>query len=362
MTLQHIKPTREHVRHGIKVGLACVLALIVSGSIGVPYAYWAVITTVIVMQMHVADSIRMSFYRFSGTAIGAFIGIVAILIFPPTQPYTALAVFLTTGLCAYLTRYNARYRMAAITVAIVFLTSMGEENRISFTLFRVLEIGIGVVCAFTVSVLVWPSRIGDNLRQRLQEQCEQAALHYEHLMSSFLARQQKVDPDMFFELARAVQENRALFLKVVSHERRFYRTDVRLLSLQINGLAMTLERMQSMPRLLNEVEGEGFDIIMAPELEELTRTTCDALRALGAGVPYDNKALAAAVVTAEERLTQIRKEGATRRFDVRRLLQVFGFINTSQHIGEFLLDVLNRPEYPTDGNENGQEARFTGKP
>ncbi len=63
-----------------------------------------------------------------------------------------------------------------------------------------------------------------------------------------------------------------------------------------------------------------------------------------------------------ERLTQIRKEGATRRFDVRRLLQVFGFINTSQHIGEFLLDVLNRPEYPTDGNENGQEARFTGKP
>ncbi len=81
MTLQHIKPTREHVRHGIKVGLACVLALIVSGSIGVPYAYWAVITTVIVMQMHVADSIRMSFYRFSGTAIGAFIGIVAILIF-----------------------------------------------------------------------------------------------------------------------------------------------------------------------------------------------------------------------------------------------------------------------------------------
>ncbi len=73
--------TTGHTRHGVKVGLASVLAYYLSGQVGLPYAYWAVITTVIVMQMHVADSIQMCLYRFTGTAIGAVIGIAAILIF-----------------------------------------------------------------------------------------------------------------------------------------------------------------------------------------------------------------------------------------------------------------------------------------
>jgi hypothetical protein len=47
------------------------------------------------MQVHVADSIRMCLYRFSGTAVGAFIGIVAILLFPENRPTTLLAATLT---------------------------------------------------------------------------------------------------------------------------------------------------------------------------------------------------------------------------------------------------------------------------
>ena len=76
--------TREHVRHGIKVGLASVMAYFISSLAELPYAFWAVITTVIVMQMHVADSIRMALYRFTGTAIGATLGIAMILLFPPS--------------------------------------------------------------------------------------------------------------------------------------------------------------------------------------------------------------------------------------------------------------------------------------
>ncbi len=72
--------------------------------------------------------------------------------------YTLLGIFVSTGICAYLTRYNARFRMAAITVAIVYLTSLTEDHRIQFTLFRVAEIGIGVLCAFLVAVVVWPNR------------------------------------------------------------------------------------------------------------------------------------------------------------------------------------------------------------
>lgn len=336
--------TRDHVRHGIKVGIASVLAYVLSLQAGLPYAFWAVITTVIVMQMHVADSIRMSVYRFTGTAMGAAIGIIMILVLPPTPMYTLLGIFLGTGLCAYLTRYNERFRMAAITVSIVFLTSIGEDGRIPFTLYRVAEIGIGVTCAFLVAVFIWPNRTGEKLRSRLLAQYEETAELYSRLMGNFLLRQKKADPDMFFDLSNEARQDKEMFHKVYAMERRFFRDDVALLSLQVTVLRSTIERMQAMLTLLNDVEGDGFDIIMAPELNALTRTTAEALKAIGQGKPHDSHALAAAVVDIEERFNELRQQGVTERFGVRRLFQVLGFINAAQQLGEYLLEALNKPE------------------
>lgn len=337
----------SHVRHGLKVGLASVLAYLAAGWIGLPYGYWAVITTVIVMQMHVADSIQMSLYRFTGTAIGAGMGILMILVFPPTHTFTLVAIFVGTGVCAYLTRYDARYRMAAITLAIVFLSSMHEEHRIEYSLFRVAEIGVGVLCAFVVSVAVWPNRTTSVLLERLRNQYDQVADDLRLLMDNFLHRQRKTDPDLFFDLAREVQANRALYSKIYATERRVFRDDMDLLALQVNTLNSVVERLQSTPSLLNEVEGDGFDIIMAPELTALADGIVEALRAIGRGVHYDPHPLAKAVDGVEKRFIELREEGVIERFEVRRYFQVMSFINTAQHLGEFLLVVLNKPQMPS---------------
>ena len=336
----------SHVRHGMKVGLASVLAYVGAEWIGLPYGYWAVITTVIVMQMHVADSIQMCLYRFTGTAIGAGMGILMILIFPPTHFHTLIAVFVGTGICAYLTRYDARYRMAAITMAIVFLSSLGAEHRIEYSLFRVAEIGVGVLCAFVVSVAVWPNRTTSVLLDRLCKQYDQVADNVQLLMDNFLNRQRKTDPDLFFDLAREVQANRELYNKIYSTERRVFRDDMDKLSLQVNTLNSVVERLQSTPSLLNEVEGDGFDIIMAPELTLLARHLAVALRSIGRGVKYDPHPLARAVDGVEKRFIELREQGVIERFEVRRYFQVMSFINTVQHLGEFLLVVLNKPHRP----------------
>lgn len=337
-----------HMRHGIKVGLACVLTYFVSDFIGLPYAFWAVITAVIVMQMHVADSIHMCLYRFWGTAIGAGIGILAILVFPPTPLWTLLGLFVSTGLCAYLTKYNARFRMAAITVVIVYLTSLGAEDRVVFTLYRVAEIGLGVFCAFVVSIAVWPHRVSTVLRDRLETQFDELADDYMLLMGNFLSRQKKTDTEMFMVLDSDAQKNREMFHKVYVTERRFFRDDVKLLSLQVSVFHSALERLQSLPLLLNEVEGDGFDIIMAPELMELTRATSDGLRAIGKGEPHDSVRLQEAVAAIEVRFEELRKEQVTQRFNARRFFQVLSFINVAQHLGEFVLDALNKPELKND--------------
>ncbi|MBU1002569.1 MAG: FUSC family protein [Proteobacteria bacterium] len=336
----------EHTRHGLKVGLASVLAYVASGLLGLPYAYWAVITTVIVMQMHVADSIQMCLYRFTGTAIGAAMGIAMILIFPPTPLFTLLGIFVGTSVCAYLTRYNTRFRMAAITVAIVYLTSLGDAHRIQFTLFRVAEIGMGVLCAFFVSVVVWPQRVAGALRERLRGQFVELAELAALLMDNFLSLQKKTDPKLFDDLARENEKNREMFHKVFVTERRLFRDDVGLLSLQVSAFSSVLERLRAMLILLNEAEGEGFEIIMAPELGELTQATAAALRDLGAGLTHDCSRLERAISAIEPRFVELRRQGVTQRFDAQRLFQVLGIINSAQHLGDYVLEKLRREDAP----------------
>jgi hypothetical protein len=166
-------------------------------------------------------------------------------------------------------------------------------------------------------------------------------------MDNFLHRQRKTDPDLFFDLAREVHANRELYNKVYATERRVFRDDMDLLALQVDTLNSVVERLQSTPSLLNEVEGDGFDIIMAPELTQLARNVADALRAVGRGVPYDPHPLARAVDGVEKRFIELREQGVIERFEVRRYFQVMSFINTAQHLGEFLLVVLNKPQMPS---------------
>jgi hypothetical protein len=114
------------------------------------------------------------------------------------------------------------------------------------------------------------------------------------------------------------------------------------LALQVNTLNSVVERLQSTPSLLNEVEGDGFDIIMAPELTLLAKHLAVALRAIGRGVKYDPHPLARAVDGVEKRFIELREQGVIERFEVRRYFQVMSFINTAQHLGEFLLVVLSK--------------------
>ncbi len=47
-----------HLKHGVKTGIAAVMAYSVANLFHLSYGYWAALSAVIVMQINVADSIR----------------------------------------------------------------------------------------------------------------------------------------------------------------------------------------------------------------------------------------------------------------------------------------------------------------
>lgn len=326
-----------HLRHGLKTGLAAVLAYTAAELMSLKFGYWAALSAVIVMQVNVADSIRMCWYRFTGTAVGAAIGITSIMVFPDTPYMTMLALFLSVAFCSYMTKYNERYRMAAITTSIVLLASLGEPGRVEFGLFRVVEISIGVVSAFLTSVLIWPLRAGEALKKSLCSQFEECARLYETIMESFLELQSELDPDMLESFDHNVARSRELYKKVLRHESLIYYEDTELLGMKVRTLEKCVTHLRAMLHALNNVQGEGCDIIMKDELRKLSRDTTDAMKAISSASLPDEQSLSHSLRTSQIKLKELRDEGATKRFYLQKMIQFFAFYHSAQFMCKDLL-------------------------
>lgn len=344
MPFSDLNTTSAHLRHAIKTAIAAVAAYCLTLSLGLKFGFWAVLSAVIVMQINVADSIQMCWYRFSGTAVGATIGMLCMLIFPDTPLWSGVSLFCAVAFCAYMTRFNSRYRMAAITVVIVILASVGIENRFLFSFYRVLEIGVGVACAFVVSLLIWPIRAGNALRKNISTHFTLCAEKYEVLVSAFLTRQTKVSTQLLEKLDAAILQDRELFNKVLKHERHFYSENTATIALQLETLEKITEHMRTLIHVLNdvEVESKGYSIIMEPEVKALASASKEAMQTLALHAKVSVPTLTPALKSSDARLAQLRAEGATKRFDLRKWVQVLSFLNTLSLLGYELQRALEK--------------------
>ncbi|WP_300668493.1 FUSC family protein [Desulfoluna sp.] len=324
---QHIPVA--HLRHGIKTGLASLLSYEASRSLGLPYAFWAVISTVIVMQVYVADSVKMCLYRFFGTTMGAGIGIFAIWAFPAGDLWNDVAIVLTLGFCGFMTRYSPRYRMAAITVSVVFVGSFGvpTDERILYALFRVLEITLGVGIAFLVSVLVFPERLEKHLAERLSSQKTQAAILCRDLTAAFVYGEMRPPLKALQELFAQIRSNRASLSGITHHELLFARRQRgHTLESSIGRLERTGDHLAVMAHALENEALLKERFHMETELLALSEAcalTLEQMRDTPAVV--DCRDLHEALIACDARLLALRHQGATFRFDLDMLAGFYEF-------------------------------------
>lgn len=167
-------------RHRIELGLslrisaAGVASYALGTALGLPQSYWAVFTTVIVMQASVGGSMKASLDRIVGTIGGAAWGVaVAVTVPHPGAVSTGFALALTLLPLAVVAALWPAYRVAAITGTIVLLGRFGEIGVVHAALDRVFEIGLGSVVALAVSMIGTSTRaqglLGGAGRQALAE-------------------------------------------------------------------------------------------------------------------------------------------------------------------------------------------------
>jgi uncharacterized membrane protein YgaE (UPF0421/DUF939 family) len=149
-------PTLIHLKHAAKTGLAAVLAYYLARFLNLSESYWAAISAIIVMYSDVSRTLKASWQRLVGTAIGVSLGGAFAALFGERLWVFAAAVTITVFLCGMLGFADAA-RLAAVAVAIVMLASR-PGHPWTVALHRFLEVSFGIVIAVMVTALIWPTR------------------------------------------------------------------------------------------------------------------------------------------------------------------------------------------------------------
>lgn len=168
---------------GTKTGLAAALSCGLASSLHLHEFYWSGISSVIVLQSNVGSTVTASRDRFIGTAIGASLGFLGSLIGP--QPFLMYGITILIGilLCGAL-NLKTSSRLTGVTITIVMMVQRNGSHWI-IALDRFFEVVLGIVVAIIVSVLVFPTRAREHLRDSLAQTFEALGSFFETIMQGF---------------------------------------------------------------------------------------------------------------------------------------------------------------------------------
>jgi uncharacterized membrane protein YccC len=148
------------LRFCLRAMVNALLAFCVTHMLAIPLnGQWVVPTAVAVIQMSIGGSLKAAAEYIIGTIGGALYATGVAAVVPPTTEFSfALALALAIGPLAYAAAIRPSLRVAPVTAVLVLMisTKLGEAP-LGLAYDRLLEVGIGLCIAVTVSFLILPA-------------------------------------------------------------------------------------------------------------------------------------------------------------------------------------------------------------
>jgi uncharacterized membrane protein YgaE (UPF0421/DUF939 family) len=315
------------LKQALKAAAAGVLSVLAARWLKLPQAYWAAISSLIVMQSNVGGTVRASWKRLAGTVIGAVVGTVVVLLWGANLAGFGLAVAATIILCA-LPRLNESFRLATVTVAIVMLTGAHEAGWI-VALHRFLEVMLGIVVAIFVTAVIWPARSREALRAVLAE----AIATMQQLFVEIMARYRgaaTAPVETHKADAAAKLRNAQDLLREVTYEPGSQRSGadaLRALTLQAERIYSALDGLEL---AATDSLSERYSDRFKPELDALTSALSEAFGCLTATIRTGSCGrwpdLLAAGSLLEAKVAELRQRGTPATYDLEEVLRFYSLV------------------------------------
>lgn len=152
-TLRFGPVNRLIVEDSLRTAMAAVGSFLMARLLGMPEAYWATISAIIVAQSSLGAAATISQQRFAGTVLGAGLGALLATYFHTNLLVFGVGVFLLGLLCSLL-RLGAAYRFSGVTLAVIMLIPR-ERAAWRVAEHRLVEVSVGIAVGLALSGL-WP--------------------------------------------------------------------------------------------------------------------------------------------------------------------------------------------------------------
>ena len=152
----------------VLTSVASIVSYLIARLFGLPEAYWAPMSTLIVMKLTLSAALPIAVQYIAGTAVGAAVGAVTGIYFHASVWTFGVAVILVGLVCVALRVERSAFRYASITLAIVMLVPRSASAR-SVALHRFFEVSIGIAVGLALFA-IW-----QNIDLRLSVRAKQAS-------------------------------------------------------------------------------------------------------------------------------------------------------------------------------------------
>ncbi|MDP2847176.1 MAG: FUSC family protein [Humidesulfovibrio sp.] len=343
----------SQLRHALRTAIAASVTAALTRVLDLEQGYWAVFSSILVMQAHVGGSMAASWSRLLGTASGALLGALAVtatdaLLGPGTGPLTA-AMFATVFFCALLAAKNENLRLAGLTAAVVIcLHEAGGGSAYSIGLNRFLEVGLGILVALAVS-LAWPSHARVVLRFGLCKGLEQLGELLDALMDSRM--QGRYDRQRVFHCKDAVLRLALRNRELLASARREPGPagQGEELSDLLRAEDRLAEHLLAMDHAIENAPPEGFHQHLSPELCELGSALKAALADLASAVHAGDRPAATATARLDaalegtgQKLLDLRQQRIIAVYDLDEVMHFYSFYHALREAAREVRDELAR--------------------
>lgn len=156
----------QALQHSARTAVAAVVSLAAARLFRLPEAYWAAVTTLIVMQSTLGAAVMVSGRRLIGTILGAGLGALFATFFGANLVAFGAGIFALGILCTWVSTLHPKlpdylerstYRFGGIAFIIVMLVTRYNSPWVA-ALHRIAEISIGILAGL-VMTLLWPDRV-----------------------------------------------------------------------------------------------------------------------------------------------------------------------------------------------------------
>jgi len=161
-----IRPRKAQLALAVRVTVAAFGALAIALALNLMLPLWAVMTSLIVTQMSVGQSLKATRDYMFGTIGGAIYGGALAVLIPHSGEAGLLALLvLAVAPLAFIAAINPSLNAATVTAVIVLLIpTFRHANPLDSAIDRVLEVMVGAVTGLLVSFFVLPSRAHSQIR------------------------------------------------------------------------------------------------------------------------------------------------------------------------------------------------------